>query len=131
MGDKIMDSASVSYIVQCGGGNSSSPEYTFHPLPLPGQQVGSTPLRIAAFGDLGQGEYDGSYVKEGKSQGALESVGRILLGDYDLIWHFGDISYARGSQDQWVNYGHQMQSVASSVPYMIGLGNHERDYPAS
>ena len=32
---------------------------------------------------------------------------------------------------QWEEFFDQVQSVAASVPYMVCIGNHERDYPNS
>ncbi|KAG7380256.1 hypothetical protein PHYPSEUDO_007608 [Phytophthora pseudosyringae] len=48
--------------------------------------------------------------------------------DYTALVHIGDISYAKGSTYLWDQYGAVVQSVASRLPYMVGIGNHEYDY---
>ncbi|KAG3065010.1 hypothetical protein PC121_g11511 [Phytophthora cactorum] len=48
--------------------------------------------------------------------------------EYAAVVHIGDISYAKGSTYLWDQYGAVVQSVASRLPYMVGVGNHEYDY---
>jgi hypothetical protein len=48
--------------------------------------------------------------------------------DYAALVHIGDISYAKGSTFVWDQFGAVVQPVASRLPYMVGMGNHEYDY---
>lgn len=45
-----------------------------------------------------------------------------------LILHIGDISYANGDPEIWDSFMDGIQPVASRVPYMVGIGNHEYGY---
>jgi len=61
-----------------------------------------------------------------------KSVLRLVeKGFADLIIHIGDLPYARGYSAQWDHYMNQMEPIASRVPYMTCVGNHERDFPNS
>ena len=46
------------------------------------------------------------------------------------IHHFGDLSYARGAAHIWDEWFHMIETFASKVPLMIGVGNHEYDHMA-
>lgn len=46
----------------------------------------------------------------------------------DSIFHIGEISYATGFLVEWDLFLQQISAVASRVPYMTAIGNHERDY---
>ncbi|EGZ21869.1 hypothetical protein PHYSODRAFT_489042 [Phytophthora sojae] len=48
--------------------------------------------------------------------------------EYAALIHIGDISYAKGSTYLWDQFGAIVQPVASRLPYMVGIGNHEYDY---
>eukprot|EP00300_Choanocystis_sp_HF-7_P006210 c14553_g1_i1.p1 GENE.c14553_g1_i1~~c14553_g1_i1.p1 ORF type:complete len:684 (+),score=149.77 c14553_g1_i1:197-2053(+) len=52
--------------------------------------------------------------------------GRVIA---DLLLHVGDISYATGYLTEWDRFFAQIEPIATQVPYMTGLGNHERDWP--
>jgi len=45
-----------------------------------------------------------------------------------MVLHIGDISYARGYAFLWDYFFHNIEPVASAVPYMVCIGNHEYDY---
>mmetsp|Transcript_14566 Transcript_14566/g.19155 ORF Transcript_14566/g.19155 Transcript_14566/m.19155 type:complete len:623 (+) Transcript_14566:77-1945(+) len=47
----------------------------------------------------------------------------------DFVLHIGDISYAVGYATHWDEFLHQIEDVASEIPWMVGIGNHERDSP--
>eukprot|EP00639_Heterosigma_akashiwo_P020763 CAMPEP_0206415520 /NCGR_PEP_ID=MMETSP0294-20121207/36153_1 /ASSEMBLY_ACC=CAM_ASM_000327 /TAXON_ID=39354 /ORGANISM="Heterosigma akashiwo, Strain CCMP2393" /LENGTH=639 /DNA_ID=CAMNT_0053877905 /DNA_START=81 /DNA_END=2001 /DNA_ORIENTATION=+ len=49
----------------------------------------------------------------------------------DFVMHIGDISYAVGYGTHWDEFLHQIEGVASRVPWMVGIGNHERDAPGT
>lgn len=44
------------------------------------------------------------------------------------LLHIGDISYARGYAFLWDYFFDLIQPVATQVPYMVCIGNHEYDY---
>ncbi len=49
----------------------------------------------------------------------------------DVLLHIGDLSYATGFESEWDIFMSQIEPIASSMPYMIAQGNHERDFPNS
>ncbi|DBA03021.1 TPA: hypothetical protein N0F65_003209 [Lagenidium giganteum] len=49
-------------------------------------------------------------------------------GNYVGIIHVGDLSYAKGRTYMWDQFGAVIQPVASKLPYMVAVGNHEYDY---
>lgn len=49
----------------------------------------------------------------------------------DVVLHIGDLSYATGFESEWDIFMSQIEDIASTIPYMIAQGNHERDYPNS
>ncbi|KAK9918496.1 hypothetical protein WJX75_004496 [Coccomyxa subellipsoidea] len=59
-------------------------------------------------------------------QGLLDSAANVSL----LLLN-GDVSYARGQLTQWDVFMHQMEPLASQMPWMLTEGNHERDWPYS
>ena len=57
-----------------------------------------------------------------------------MSGDIEnayLALHIGDIAYSTGYMSKWENLMHQIEPVSQRIPYMVGLGNHERDYPGT
>ncbi|CAM9562615.1 unnamed protein product [Choristocarpus tenellus] len=46
----------------------------------------------------------------------------------DMVLHIGDLSYSRGYDPQWDEFMDQISPVASVIPWMVGVGNHERDF---
>lgn len=64
--------------------------------------------RIIALADMGQAELDGS--DEQSEMRPSANTTRLMLrdaaaGEYSLVAHFGDISYARGHVSQWDRCG--------------------------
>ncbi|TMW64568.1 hypothetical protein Poli38472_011448 [Pythium oligandrum] len=49
-------------------------------------------------------------------------------GNYVALVHIGDLSYATGRTYVWDQFGAIIEPVASRLPYMVGIGNHEYDY---
>ncbi|KAF1328971.1 Calcineurin-like phosphoesterase, partial [Globisporangium splendens] len=47
---------------------------------------------------------------------------------YVAVMHVGDISYAKGSTYIWDQFGELIQNVASTIPYMVSIGNHDYGY---
>jgi len=65
-----------------------------------------------------------------KQPGAL-SVIKAIANDVDSkyinsIFHIGDISYATGFLAEWEFFFQLINPVASRIPYMTAIGNHER-----
>ncbi|KAF0752973.1 hypothetical protein AaE_005851 [Aphanomyces astaci] len=79
-------------------------------------------VKWIAYGDMG---VDSS---PAAASTALHVSQDILRGYNSFLLHFGDISYARGRGLQWDKYFYLIQDVASRVPYMVSMGNHEYDY---
>eukprot|EP01083_Nonionella_stella_P267974 905575_1 len=79
------------------------------------------PFQFIMYGD--QGTYTNAFPTISK----VES----LLDDTDLVLHVGDISYAWGNGYTWEIWSNMIARVASSVPYMVSIGNHEYDHTAN
>uniref|UniRef100_A0A0A9ENA2 Purple acid phosphatase n=1 Tax=Arundo donax TaxID=35708 RepID=A0A0A9ENA2_ARUDO len=105
-----------------------SQSYSFHASPYPGQD---SLQRVVIFGDMGKAEIDGSDEYGNYEQASLSTTKQITkdLENIDMVIHIGDISYANGYLSQWDQFTSQVEPIASTVPYMIGSGNHERDWP--
>lgn len=56
---------------------------------------------------------------------------KVLTGEVDSVFHIGDLSYATGFLVEWDYFLQMINPVASRVPYMTAIGNHERDFPFS
>ena len=52
----------------------------------------------------------------------------LELGYSDFVLHFGDLSYAMGTGTDWEMWARQNEPLATRVPYMVSVGNHEMDY---
>ena len=78
---------------------------------------------IVAFGDMGL-----SPVELGAKPTMDRVAARVTTLNVTCLLHIGDISYARGIAAQWDGFMTQIQPIASRVPYMVGIGNHEYDH---
>nr|GEV60432.1 probable inactive purple acid phosphatase 1 [Tanacetum cinerariifolium] len=94
-----------------------SKTYQFKSSPYPGQD---SLQRVIIFGDMGK-------------PGSLNTTKQLIedLENIDIVFHIGDICYANGYLSQWDQFTCQIEPVASTVPYMVASGNHERDWPNS
>ncbi|KAL9433994.1 hypothetical protein AB3S75_028765 [Citrus x aurantiifolia] len=104
--------------------------YSFQASPYPGQD---SLQRVVIFGDMGKAERDGSNEYSNYQPGSLNTTDQLIrdLSNIDIVFHIGDITYANGYISQWDQFTAQVEPIASTVPYMIGSGNHERDWPNS
>lgn len=104
--------------------------YSFRSSPYPGQD---SLQRVIIFGDMGKAERDGSNEYSNYQPGSLNTTDQLIkdLKDIDIVFHIGDITYANGYLSQWDQFTAQVEPIASTVPYMIASGNHERDWPGS
>ncbi|KAE8123907.1 hypothetical protein FH972_018826 [Carpinus fangiana] len=107
-----------------------SKTFSFKSSPYPGQD---SLQRVIIFGDMGQAERDGSNEYGNKSPGALNTTDQLIkdLKNYDIVFHIGDMAYSDGYVSQWDKFTAQVEPIASTVPYMVASGNHERDWPDS
>ncbi|KAG2485837.1 hypothetical protein HYH03_015420 [Edaphochlamys debaryana] len=87
--------------------------------------VGS-PQRFSfiAFGDMGESHYRGH--KSPSASLTAEAIEREMdARPVDLILHIGDLAYADGRYKVWDSFMDQIEPLATRVPYMVGVGNHE------
>ncbi|KAK4746965.1 hypothetical protein SAY87_026002 [Trapa incisa] len=92
---------------------------------------GSDELRFLAFGDMGKAPKDASaehYIQPGSISVIDAMTEEVNSSNVDSIFHIGDISYATGFLVEWDYFLHLITPLASHVPYMTAIGNHERDY---
>ncbi|OIV99663.1 hypothetical protein TanjilG_17473 [Lupinus angustifolius] len=79
------------------------------------------------------GWHDPGYIHS--APGALSVIKAITdevkSNNVNSIFHIGDISYATGFLAEWDYFLQLINPIASKVPYMTAIGNHERDYIAS
>ncbi|CAN1344540.1 Probable inactive purple acid phosphatase 27 [Linum perenne] len=95
---------------------------------------GSDDVRFLAYGDLGKAPRDPSvehYIQPGSLAVVKALTKEVDSGNVDSIFHLGDISYATGFLVEWDYFLHLITPIASKVPYMTAIGNHERDYANS
>ncbi|XVF03193.1 hypothetical protein REPUB_Repub04eG0240400 [Reevesia pubescens] len=107
-----------------------SQEYQFRASPFPGQ---NSLQRVVIFGDMGKDEADGSNEYNNFQPGSLNTTKQLIndLKNIDIVFHIGDICYANGYLSQWDQFTAQIEPIASTVPYMLASGNHERDWPGT
>lgn len=121
----------------------ASPETSFLAPPAPGARAER--VRVLVTADMGQAEPDGWSQTPSYTNEASVRTARALAAEVEaaaaasssspppasLVLHAGDISYARGFAALWSAFHDLVEPVASTVPYMVAAGNHERDWPSS
>ncbi|ETV70422.1 hypothetical protein, variant 3 [Aphanomyces astaci] len=120
----VMDSLDLNATYSYQFGNDIdgwSATYSFQSRP-PAHVAPDATVKWIAYGDMG---VDSS---PAAASTALHVSQDILRGYNSFLLHFGDISYARGRGLQWDKYFYLIQDVATRVPYMVSMGNHEYDY---
>lgn len=85
------------------------------------------------FGDLGYGVVDQSITGAGwgslkSAIDTISSIGKQLGNGNHMVFHNGDITYAVGFSYLWNEFMEMIQPVASVVPYMTSVGNHEDNW---
>jgi len=91
----------------------------------------NTEVKVAIYGDMGKAEIDESlqHWPEIPSINTTKRIEELVNSDsVDIVMHIGDISYAVGYSFQWDSFFDQIESIATRVPYMAAIGNHERDF---
>eukprot|EP00960_Hanusia_phi_P038891 753651-Hanusia_phi.AAC.2 len=95
----------------------------------------SSEISFFAFGDLGMHAPDESvqYSDSFPSLNTTETMYSDLLADPSVafVLHIGDISYARGFVSVWDQFHKQIEEISTRIPWMVGIGNHERDWPGT
>jgi hypothetical protein len=95
--------------------------------------TGARPASLAVFGDLGRAGDDEAfsmYSYGRPSARTLEAVTRdVAQGSVDAVLHLGDLAYASGHMGVWGAFLDDIADLASSVPYLSVLGNHEATAP--
>jgi len=79
-------------------------------------------LEFIVFGDMGAPTAE-------KCPGSLGTIRALtaeaMLGDIDIIFHDGDISYADGTAAVWDDFQAAIEPISSRVPYAVTVGNHD------
>ncbi len=84
---------------------------------------GDSEVTLIAYGDLGV-----SPVAPGAKSTVDRVRARVMSTNITCLLHIGDISYAQGIGVLWDTFMTQIGSIASHVPYMVSIGNHEYDH---
>ena len=95
-----------------------------------------SPTSILFFGDMGAQSRDEPPSDHHWQMPMANRVTQALVaeaasGEYDAVWHVGDIAYATGYMSAWEGFMQQIEPLASSMPYYTTPGNHERCHPNS
>lgn len=98
--------ADTFYFYRCGG---EGPEFRLKTPPA------ALPITFAVAGDLGQ---------TGWTKSTLDHINQCK---YDVHLLPGDLSYADYYQPHWDTFGQLVQPLASSRPWMVTQGNHEKE----
>lgn len=94
----------------------------------------SDSTRLILFADLGNAPADGSlhHSWDFDNHGELPSRNTTRLAEHLLdkeaahaVVHFGDIAYSVGYLSEWDEFMMQIEPVASRIPWMASIGNHE------
>ncbi|XP_057809880.1 purple acid phosphatase 18-like [Salvia miltiorrhiza] len=96
----------TTYYYKCGG---AGPEFQLRTLPS------KLPVTLAVAGDLGQ---------TGWTKSTLDHIARL---QHDLLLLPGDLSYADYIQPAWDSFGQLVQPLASTRPWMVTQGNHDKE----
>ncbi|MCD7449875.1 Purple acid phosphatase 18 [Datura stramonium] len=96
----------TTYFYRCGG---ESPEFQLKTPPS------MFPVTFAVAGDLGQ---------TGWTKSTLDHIDQCK---YDVHLLPGDLAYADYLQHRWDTFGQLVQPLASSRPWMVTQGNHEKE----
>jgi len=96
--------------------------------------IGSSPTRLIMLADMGNAPDDGSghHSWDFGGRGELPSLNTTRLSKHLLdkhgahaVVHVGDISYSVGYLSEWDEFQIQIEPIASRIPWMASIGNHE------
>jgi len=100
----------------------------------------SNSTRLILFGDMGNAPEDHSlqHSWDFDNHGELPSRNTTRLMTHLLdkqkahgVVHFGDLAYAVGYLSEWDEFMSQIEPVASRIPWMASVGNHEMGWSQS
>jgi len=117
----------TTYHYRFGNGEEWSDEYTFTTR----QEVGAdNGINIVTFGDMGTYRCQPEGGCETGSKGTTGKIWNQLKRGvkYHMVLQIGDISYAVGNAAQWDQFFWQIEPIATSIPWMTTIGNHEYDH---
>ena len=97
---------------------------------------GAPTTKVLFYGDMGVSSHDTPPSEHHWQQTMSVTVFDVMAvdassGDYDAVWHIGDMSYATGYMSAWEGFMAQIEPLAAVVPYYTSPGNHERCSPDS
>ena len=108
----------TTYFYQYGSNVSFSNVNKFTTAP----QIGSeNSYKFITYGDMGLTGLSGA-------SDTVKLITQELNTGSKFILHHGDLSYAVGYAYIWEQWMHLIEPLASRVPYMVGIGNHEVDF---
>jgi hypothetical protein len=67
------------------------------------------------------------YADQGINPHSIDAVSKVLEYNPEFHIHPGDISYGGGNIGVWIKWFKMVEPLASRVPYLIAIGNHEYD----
>jgi hypothetical protein len=106
-------------------GDASSGEPFSAPATFRAPPAPAAPAALLLVADLGQAEPDGA-LAAGEQGAAAATHARLAAdaatGQYHLLVHAGDISYARGFASQWENFFDAAAGAMRAVPHAYALG---------
>ncbi|GAB9468700.1 Inactive purple acid phosphatase 9 [Globisporangium polare] len=121
-----------TYYYKVGDGLTESQVFKFKTPPTPGKLQLSKPTSFFVYGDLGDWNIKATGPKpEDRTATTIELMRKDMddpSANYVAIMHNGDISYAMSRTYLWDQFGAIVQPVATELPYMVGIGNHEYDH---
>ena len=103
------------FYYQFGSGDSWSKIYSFQTPPLIGSK---DTFKFITYGDMGL--YAPGVPK------VVELVMNEVKNGAKFVLHQGDLSYAGGYSYIWEQWFSTIEPIATSVPYMVGIGNHDQ-----
>lgn len=107
------------YAVYGQAGGAEAPETTFRTRAAPGADV---PTRFVAFGDSATYPVFPGTVTTTDMIIALDAGSE---GPVDFVALVGDLAYAEGATLVWALWSAMLWPVASRLPFMVTVGNHE------
>ena len=80
-----------------------------------------TKVKFVLYGDMGISPWPGAEAT------MMNIKQEVQAGGISFVLHIGDLSYAYGLGYIWDTWMTMIEPVASAVPYMVSVGNHEQD----
>jgi hypothetical protein len=117
----------TKYYYRYGSDLAWSSEFSFTSAQV---EAGPDGINIIAFGDSGVGECDDMFgwCETPSLNTSWRIMSDIQESTYDMLLHIGDLSYALGYAVRWEEFMYQFEPIATQLPYMVAIGNHEYDY---